>query len=666
MEPGPDDGSEVELELKKRRLAINDSLRKDSSSVYYQKRATRETAALLSNPALRRHYLSELESRASSQSSQSVDDDGSAGLDNVDKNDADEPSLPASMSQDVALAVSGAVFEGSGGVSAPASLSQEPVSGLNVEDSSSAAEDNLTDDEPASQRWCGGELWNYVCCGAKEDDGTRAIACDSCTDWVHFRCLGWNQSRRVKKSEAFFCDRCKLEQKREAEQRRRNGHDDETFVVMPKRVSASRGKDDVGLLEADDDDEADDVDGDGDEEDASGFFASDSAASDETDEIGGGAADDVLEELFDHSEEEAVSELHTMEGVVYSATGAADDHFKDVAAIREKLESPAWPGCPQTLIQLLLMLLAQVTESQVSWAGMEHVLRSYRVTHPDGSVPKSVASMRAYLRVYFNKDTRYAICPDCKSTMYKLPAPPDEQPECEVCHAAYLKDPLRSKKGKQQSGMQAAGGVFYYLPLWPRLSKMLSIAELLRWPWKRQPPADRTAIDDVYDGANWQAVFRALAEGDIGLLFNADAVRVFKKKRKQQEMWLFLVQILNLPHWLRIRLENILVWGLVNKRWINESAGFNLFVKPMLAEIRQFGHLGVKVIDAFLPAPGLRTLHYSVVMCACDNPAESKLSYHIGANGYAACEKCLGRGVGVKKKGRKTRCTSTSRTALWR
>lgn len=51
------------------------------------------------------------------------------------------------------------------------------------------------------------EKWTVdCCCGAKDDDGERMLACDACGVWRHTRCSGIHDTDSVPKK--FFCPRC--------------------------------------------------------------------------------------------------------------------------------------------------------------------------------------------------------------------------------------------------------------------------------------------------------------------------------------------------------------------------------------------------------------------------------------------------------------------------
>ncbi|KAL5538969.1 hypothetical protein UlMin_043307 [Ulmus minor] len=53
----------------------------------------------------------------------------------------------------------------------------------------------------------GVETWTVDCtCGAKDDDGERMLACDTCSVWQHTRCLGIDSSNAIPSK--FVCMRC--------------------------------------------------------------------------------------------------------------------------------------------------------------------------------------------------------------------------------------------------------------------------------------------------------------------------------------------------------------------------------------------------------------------------------------------------------------------------
>jgi len=54
----------------------------------------------------------------------------------------------------------------------------------------------------------GVERWTVdCCCGAKDDDGERMLACDTCGVWRHTRCSGIEDSESVPAK--FVCHRCR-------------------------------------------------------------------------------------------------------------------------------------------------------------------------------------------------------------------------------------------------------------------------------------------------------------------------------------------------------------------------------------------------------------------------------------------------------------------------
>eukprot|EP01116_Phalansterium_solitarium_P000652 TRINITY_DN10493_c0_g1_i1.p1 TRINITY_DN10493_c0_g1~~TRINITY_DN10493_c0_g1_i1.p1 ORF type:complete len:392 (+),score=-1.96 TRINITY_DN10493_c0_g1_i1:3-1178(+) len=155
--------------------------------------------------------------------------------------------------------------------------------------------------------------------------------------------------------------------------------------------------------------------------------------------------------------------------------------FKRVDLIKERLESPVSPSSPRSLLAVMLGLVDNIIGHRLAWSSLDGTLRSMRFAMPNSSLPKSATTFRLYLRVYFNKAIRFAICPGahCGLGLLRLPTS-DPHASCKKCKSRFL-----GSTGKP------AGGIFYYLPLWPRLRKLFSVPALAthaRYPWTRTKP----------------------------------------------------------------------------------------------------------------------------------------------------------------------------------
>lgn len=80
----------------------------------------------------------------------------------------------------------------------------------------------------------GTEEWTVDCtCGAKDDDGERMLACDSCEVWQHTRCAGIDNSDDIPAK--FICERCVKACYNGAAEMVADSSKDKPFSVLPAR-----------------------------------------------------------------------------------------------------------------------------------------------------------------------------------------------------------------------------------------------------------------------------------------------------------------------------------------------------------------------------------------------------------------------------------------------
>ncbi|KAL5703975.1 hypothetical protein ACHQM5_022461 [Ranunculus cassubicifolius] len=85
----------------------------------------------------------------------------------------------------------------------------------------------------------GVEIWTVNCiCGAKDDDGERMLACDTCGLWQHTRCVGVNDLDPV--PDRFFCLACKRTEQQQQQTNRSSTGSAKTAVRVGRNGGKSR------------------------------------------------------------------------------------------------------------------------------------------------------------------------------------------------------------------------------------------------------------------------------------------------------------------------------------------------------------------------------------------------------------------------------------------
>ena len=156
---------------------------------------------------------------------------------------------------------------------------------------------------------------------------------------------------------------------------------------------------------------------------------------------------------------------------------------------------------------------------------------------------------------------------------------------------------------------------------------------------------------DIYDGKMWKKFIcyenePFLSEaGNLGLLLNFDFFQPYN--HVSYSLGALYMSILNLPHKLRYKRENMILIGLIPGPH-EPRHDINSFLKPLVNDLTKLWR-GVNMNIASMQC--VKKIRCALICVACDIPAGRKICGFLGHNARLGCTRCLKEftgGVGSK------------------
>ena len=159
----------------------------------------------------------------------------------------------------------------------------------------------------------------------------------------------------------------------------------------------------------------------------------------------------------------------------------------------------------------------------------------------------------------------------------------------------------------------------------------------------QQKQSSGNEIEDIYDAHIWKEF--QVFDGDhflnkeysFGFILNVDWFQPYL--HTQASVGVIYLTVLNLPHSIRYKRENIILIGIIPGP--KEPKGhINSFLKPLVEELIELWH--GKTFSVFTSS-GIKREHVrGAVLCVCcDLPAASKTCGFLGHTANLSCSKCL-------------------------
>lgn len=275
-------------------------------------------------------------------------------------------------------------------------------------------------------------------------------------------------------------------------------------------------------------------------------------------------------------------------------------------------------------------------------------------------LPPTLYLLRKYLQSDKQSFVKYTICPSCFSLYeYADCISEDETGEQTPKRCTYIQFPNHPQRNRRlpcnaalMTKVNLSGGKVKYIPRFSYAYQPIeqSLQKLLFRPgfseqlehWRTRTRAEGY-ISDIYDGEMWND-FNSCKHSNFlhnkrcyGLMLNFDFFQPYK--HTTDSYGVFYMTLMNLPRDQRFKQENVLLVGII-PAFEHEPTSLNSFMKPMVAELKQFWSPGVRLFTA--ESPKFKLQFKLALMCtACDIPAARKVCGFMGHNANRGCSRCL-------------------------
>lgn len=182
---------------------------------------------------------------------------------------------------------------------------------------------------------------------------------------------------------------------------------------------------------------------------------------------------------------------------------------------------------------------------------------------------------------------------------------------------------------------------YCYYSLSKSISSVLSQQDLMDQceHWRdRVIPNDTLA--DIYDGRIWKKFMNFEGRSflsnpyNLGLMLNCDWFQLFDHSTYSIGV-LYLV-ILNLPHTIRFKPENVLIAGIIPGPKEPSLSEMSSYLRPLVKELNSLWFDGFTMQHKGKSI----TIHAAVLATVCDIPATAKIGGFLGHSSKHACWKC--------------------------
>ena len=208
---------------------------------------------------------------------------------------------------------------------------------------------------------------------------------------------------------------------------------------------------------------------------------------------------------------------------------------------------------------------------------------------------------------------------------------------CPVCEAARYK-----RVGLSRVPMK----VLRHFPLVPRLKRMFSTPQLAAlMTWHGENLSSDGQMRGPYDSPQWQHVRDKHAEfsadrRNIHLGLCADGVNPYAQKRSTHSLCPVFMLNYNIPPWLTIKKFFIMLSLLIPGPEAVTAAHFDVFLSPLVEELRELWTEGVMCADAARwRGEATFTLRAILLWCIHDFPAYAMMA-GTSNKGFCACPVC--------------------------
>ncbi|KAM6594430.1 hypothetical protein CsatA_002133 [Cannabis sativa] len=303
----------------------------------------------------------------------------------------------------------------------------------------------------------------------------------------------------------------------------------------------------------------------------------------------------------------------------------------------EDAQIALYPQCTKyTKLSAIIALYKVKTTNGWSDKSFDEILNLFHDMLPcDNVLLKSTYSVRKYLQTF---DLGYEKIHACVNNCCLFRKDKEKLEECPTCGTSrWATDKLTNKVRK---GIPAK--VLRYFPIIPRFKRMFKserMAKDLRWhhnnksnDGKMRHPVDSVAWELVNE--RWPAFSKE--ERNLRLGLSTDGFNPFSSLSSKHSVWPVMIVMYNLPPWLCMKKENILLSLLIPgpKQPGND---IDVYLEPLIEDLNTLWNEGVELHDAFVNKTF--TLRAILMWTIQDFPAYGNLA-GCKTKGYCSCPLC--------------------------
>ena len=276
--------------------------------------------------------------------------------------------------------------------------------------------------------------------------------------------------------------------------------------------------------------------------------------------------------------------------------------------------------------------------------------------------PTSMVTMKSWLDIKEDTFDRYAVCSaeGCYKLYLDNRAVGTDTKVAQKCHAIEKRknkddkrtyeqricnNDLTKKIKRNKAWVTVAKHHFCYRRLEQSLGSLLNsigfVERINRW---RTREVEANVLADVYDGKIWKD-FSGVpykffdSRYNLALQLNVDWYQPFKR-RSNKSIGVFYMVILNLPHGLRYKFENVILVA-VMPLLPKEPEIMNTFLQPLVDTLKVLWRDGMEFSVISCSGNEEKVKVKAALLCVtCDLPAQRKLCGFMGVTALKACTRC--------------------------
>lgn len=310
--------------------------------------------------------------------------------------------------------------------------------------------------------------------------------------------------------------------------------------------------------------------------------------------------------------------------------------FEGASSLNDECRTPLYCGSNLSRLDSTLLFMNVCRTHKVTNACITELLHLFaKVILP---TPNSLPTSEGMATTIISRlGLQYDAIDACRNGCVLFRREYAEMDSCPVCEACRYKRVGLSRVPTK---------VLRHFPLAPRLKRMFSttqLASLMTWH------GDNVSIDGKmrgpYDSPQWQHVKERHVDfssdnRNIHLGMCADGVNPYSQKRSTHSLCPVLLLNYNIPPWLTIKKFFIMLSLLIPGPEAVTAAHFDVYLCPLLEELRQLWMEGVMCNDAARwRGEATFTLRAILLWCIHDFPAYAMMA-GTSNKGYCACPVC--------------------------